>query len=224
MEAKKSKNDQLEGNKTLFFQLGLIITLVAVLMAFEYKSYSELSFTDLFRKMDNTIEETIPITVHEKKPLPVIPIPTPSINVVKDLVDTPDVPTIDVTANQQTASPTIPVIPLDEPEVIDDTPFVVVEDMPVFPGGLSALYRFIGENIKYPQVAKEVGIQGTVFVRFIIERDGSVSNAELLRSIGGGCDEEALRVVNSLPKWTPGMQMGKPVRVSYNLPVKFTLR
>ena len=139
MEAKKSKNDQLEGNKTLFFQLGMIVTLVAVLMAFEYKSYSELSFNDLFRQMDNTIEESIPITVHKTKPLPVIPVPTSSINVVEDIVDTPDMPTIDVNDDQQTENPPIPDIVFDEPVIVDDTPFVIVENMPEFPGGLNAL-------------------------------------------------------------------------------------
>ena len=83
---------------------------------------------------------------------------------------------------------------------------------------------FLGKNIKYPALAKESGIQGRVFINFVVEIDGSITDVKVLRGIGGGCDEEAVRVVESMPKWKPGKQRGKPVRVSYNLPVKFTLQ
>jgi TonB family protein len=114
-------------------------------------------------------------------------------------------------------------------EVIEETEseeiqiFMVVEQMPEFPGGEEKLYKFLAENIHYPQMAKESGIQGRVFVTFVVERDGSVVDIRVLRGIGGGCDEEAIRVVKAMPKWIPGKQRGKPVRVQYNLPVKFTL-
>ena len=102
--------------------------------------------------------------------------------------------------------------------------FMVVESMPEYPGGESSLYKYLAENIKYPQMAKESGIQGRVFVTFVVERDGRVTDVRVLRGIGGGCDEEAIRVVQNMPKWTPGKQRGKSVRVQYNLPVKFTLQ
>ena len=86
------------------------------------------------------------------------------------------------------------------------------------------MYKYLAENIKYPQMAKESGIQGRVFVTFVVERDGRVTDVRVLRGIGGGCDEEAIRVVAAMPKWAPGKQRGKPVRVQYNLPVKFTLQ
>ena len=101
--------------------------------------------------------------------------------------------------------------------------FTVVETMPEFPGGDSALYRYLGEKIHYPDSARANGIQGRVFVTFVIEKDGSVSDVRILRGIGGGCDEEALRVIQNMPKWIPGKQRGKPVRVQYNLPIKFSL-
>jgi TonB family protein len=101
--------------------------------------------------------------------------------------------------------------------------FMVVETMPQFPGGEIALYRFLAENIRYPDEAKRKGIQGRVFVTFIVEVDGSVKEARVLLGIGGGCDEEAVRVVRSMPKWKPGEIKGKPVRVQYNLPIKFTI-
>ncbi len=101
--------------------------------------------------------------------------------------------------------------------------FAVAESMPSFPGGMGALMQYLAENIGYPSLAKKSGIQGRVFVNFVVEPDGSITNVKVLRGIGGGCDEEAVRVVEKMPKWSPGKQKGKPVRVSYNLPVKFTL-
>ena len=105
----------------------------------------------------------------------------------------------------------------------NDTVYQVVEQMPQFPGGEKALMEYIGKNIVYPVEAKEKEIQGRVFINFVIEKDGSVSNVKVLRGIGGGCDEEAVRAVSSLPKWKPGIQKGKPVRVSYQIPILFKL-
>jgi protein TonB len=96
--------------------------------------------------------------------------------------------------------------------------------MPEFPGGMGELMKYLAENIKYPPLAKESGIQGRVFINFVVEPNGSISNVKVLRGIGGGCDEEAVRVVSKMPNWKPGKQRGKAVRVSYNLPVKFTLQ
>ena len=105
-----------------------------------------------------------------------------------------------------------------------DSVYKVVEFMPEFPGGIQALLQYLGSNIKYPEQAKKDSVQGRVFISFVVEKDGQVSNAKLLRGIGGGCDEESLRVVNSMPKWTPGKDENEnPVRVAYNLPVLFKL-
>lgn len=106
---------------------------------------------------------------------------------------------------------------------VDDAVFVVVEKSPEFPGGDDSLYAFIGRNIKYPEAAKKNKIEGRVFVTFVIEKDGQVSSAKILRDIGGGCGEEALRVVKNMPKWKPGTQRGNPVRVQFNLPIMFQL-
>jgi protein TonB len=101
--------------------------------------------------------------------------------------------------------------------------FMVVESMPEFPGGEKALQEYLKDNLQYPESAKEAGIQGRVFVTFVVESDGTIRDVKVLRGIGGGCDEEAVRVVKEMPEWKPGMQRGKPVRVQYNLPIKFTL-
>lgn len=120
-----------------------------------------------------------------------------------------------------------------EPEIImvveipEDTNknviFTVVEEMPSFPGGSGAMYTYLGKNIKYPKEAQEKGISGTVYVTFVVEKDGSINFVELLRGTNKLLDDEAIRVVKAMPKWEPGKQKGKPVRVKYNLPVKFLL-
>lgn len=106
---------------------------------------------------------------------------------------------------------------------VDDEVFVVVEEQAEFPGGMEAMYAYIGKNLKYPELAKEKGIEGRVFVQFVIEKDGSISNVKILRGIGGGCDEAAMEMVKNMPKWKPGKQGGKPVRFQFVLPIKFEL-
>ncbi len=108
-------------------------------------------------------------------------------------------------------------------EVVETPIFTVVEEMPSFPGGDESRIKFLQENIKYPQMAKESGIQGTVYVTFVINEKGKVADVKVLRGIGGGCDEEAIRVVNLMPPWNAGKQSGKAVRVQFNMPIKFTL-
>jgi periplasmic protein TonB len=111
-----------------------------------------------------------------------------------------------------------------EPIVDDETPvFTVVEQMPEFRGGDEARIKFLTNNIQYPREAKESGIQGTVYVTFVIAENGRVTDAKVLRGIGGGCDQEALRVVRLMPPWKPGKQAGKAVRVQFNMPIRFTL-
>jgi TonB family protein len=104
-----------------------------------------------------------------------------------------------------------------------DPVFTVVEQLPEYPGGEEARIKFIGDNINYPKEAVKNGITGTVYVTFIIEKDGSISNVKVLRGIGGGCDEEAVRVISIMPNWKPGLQGGQPVRVQFNMPIKFDL-
>jgi TonB family protein len=111
----------------------------------------------------------------------------------------------------------------DMPADTTDT-YLMVEAEPEFPGGMEALMKYLSENIKYPEQAKKDKIQGKVYISFVVEKDGSVAGAKVLRGIGGGCDEEALRVVNAMPKWTPGKQRNTPVRVQFNLPVAFKLQ
>ncbi len=106
----------------------------------------------------------------------------------------------------------------------EETPFTVVEQSPDFPGGDAERIKFLKDNIKYPQMARESGIDGTVYVSFVVSRTGKISNIKVMRGIGGGCDEEAIRVIKSMPEWKPGKQNGQPVPVQFNMPIKFTLQ
>ncbi|HHL57920.1 MAG: energy transducer TonB [Bacteroidetes bacterium] len=225
MEAKKTPKADLENKKTLFFEIGLILALVVVLAAFEYKSYDKITIDLAQRVADDVTEEIIPITEQKiKPPPPPPPKQVTQIKIVEDDVEVEDDLDIDVEADDETVvEEYIPPVE-DEEEVSEAEIFTVVESMPSFPGGMGALMKYLAENIKYPPLAKESGIQGRVFINFVVEPDGSISNVKVLRGIGGGCDEEAVRVVERMPKWSPGKQRGKPVRVSYNLPVKFTLQ
>lgn len=112
------------------------------------------------------------------------------------------------------------------PEMLDSEEeiFFIVEDMPEFPGGEMALRTFIANNIEYPAIAQENGIQGRVYVTFVVTKDGSVANAKIARGVDPILDKEALRVVNSLPKWQPGKQRGQEVNVSYTVPINFALQ
>ncbi len=109
-------------------------------------------------------------------------------------------------------------------EEVDNTVYTIIQKMPSFPGGEAAMIKYISENTKYPPMAKEAGIKGTVFVTFVVDREGNITEPKVMKGIGGGCDEEALRVIKSMPKWSAGEQNGKKVLVRMNVPIKFVLR
>ncbi len=215
----------MESKKVIFTQLGLIIALALILLAFEWKSYDKSVEGFGERIVDDVMEEIIPITEQKVKPPP----PPPpkrvvQINIVNDDVEVEDDLMIDAEADETTEMDEYIPIEIDE-EILEEAPiFTVVESMPEFPNGMKEMYIYLGNNIKYPVMAKESGIQGKVYVTFVVETNGSITDVKVLRGIGGGCDEEAIRVVAAMPKWKPGKQRGKPVRVQYNLPVRFTLQ
>ncbi len=129
--------------------------------------------------------------------------------------------TLPVFAQEDVLAPKEEKVQMSEPA--QQEVFTGVEEMPQFPGGEKALFAYIKKELKYPELAKESGIQGTVYVTFAIQVDGTITSPKVIRGIGGGCDEEAVRLVNGMPQWTPGKQGGKPVRVQYNLPIRFKL-
>ncbi len=225
MELKKSKRADLESKKGVFMQIGLIVALGLILLAFSYKTFERTSTLNIQMQVDDTPEEIIPITKQEVKPPPPPPPKQVTvINIVEDDVEVEDDIEIDVEADQETiVDDFIPIVE-EEEAAVEMEIFTVVEAMPTFPGGDAARMKFLQDNIKYPQMARESGIQGTVYVTFVVERQGNVTDVRILRGIGGGCDEEAIRVIKLMPKWEAGMQRGKPVRVQFNMPIKFTLQ
>ena len=224
MEAKKSPQANLEKKKSIFLQAGIILTMLCVLVAFEWKQYERPNIklqelSDIFYDI-----EDIPI-MHREEPEPPEPPPSQEIDIVDDEKEIDDFVDIDVDATATTVvEPFIPVIPkVVEPEVPEGYIFVAADVMPEFPGGLSEMFRYIGESLNYPELAKQTDISGTVSLTFVVEPDGSITNVTLLRGIGGGCDEEAIRVIKSMPKWNPGLQRGEPVRVRFSIPVTYRL-
>jgi protein TonB len=226
MEEKKSPKANLENKKLMFMQIGMIISLLIAWLAFEHKSYDKREIDPSLLNREVTIdEEMVEITKQdEQKPQPMeVPKQTTQLEIVQDDVEVEDIEiNAEVEQNEVLEEYVAPEVV--EEEVVEQEIFKIVEEMPAFPGGEAKLMEYVAKNVKYPQIARETGVQGRVYVNFVVEPDGSVSNVSVLRGIGGGCDEEAIRVVKSMPKWKPGKQRGKAVRVSYMLPVNFKLQ
>ena len=216
MEPKKNPEISLEKKKGLFFQIGLVITLVLVLAVFEWKSYDKVDYNLGQLNLDDLEEEIIPITKQEVKPPPPPPPPPEVIEIVEDEVEIEEELEIEDTESDED-------IAIEIEEESDDDFFMVVENMPEFPGGDLGLMKYIQKNVKYPPIAKEYNITGKVYVSFIVDKSGSVTNVKVVRGVDKNLDAEALRVVKSLPKYKPGKQRGKPVRVMFTIPINFTL-
>jgi len=216
MEPKKNPDISLEKKKGLFFQIGLVITLVIVLGAFEWKSYDKVAYNLGQLNLDDIEEEIIPITKQEVKPPPPPPPPPEVIEIVEDDVEIEDEIEIEDTESDEDVE-----IEIEEED--DEEFFMVVENMPEFPGGDLGLMKYIQKNVKYPAIAKEYNITGKVYVSFIVDKKGSVTNVKIVRGVDKNLDAEAMRVVKSLPKYKPGKQRGKSVRVMFTIPINFTL-
>ena len=199
MEEKKSPKANLENKKLMFIQIGMIISLLVAWLAFEHKSYDKREIDPSLLNREVVIdEEMVEITKQEEqKPQPVeVPKQTTQLEIVNDDVETEDIEiNADVQQDEVIEEYVAPEVV--EEEVVEQEIFQIVEEMPSFPGGEGKLLEYVATHIKYPQIARETGIQGRVFVGFVVEPDGSISNVKLLRGIGGGCDEEAMRVIKS---------------------------
>lgn len=225
MEIKKTAKADLEKKRLLFKQLGFIFALLLVLSAFEYKTFEKRNAAIILKSGD-VIEEIMTPVTFQPKPLvpPQPPKQTAIIEIVKDATLVDETLIIDANVTATVEIPAVIAQQPDEERIVEPEIFRVAESMPEFPGGEAAMRSFLSTNIKYPPLARELGIQGKVYVNFVVETDGSITKLKLFRGIGGGCDEEALRVVRSMPKWTPGKQIGKAVRVEFTLPIHFKLR
>ncbi|MBQ3788451.1 MAG: energy transducer TonB [Bacteroidales bacterium] len=228
MELKKNPKADLEKRRGLYLEIGLVVILAATLVAFEVKSYDSEEETAFQREVIEEVEEQIIQTdIQEPPPPPPPEVPevTTLINVVDDEQEIKNELVVNAEVTEETKNVEITQVKVEEEEEVAEEPiFTVVESEPEFPGGMEALYKYLAQNIKYPQLARENGITGKVYVTFVVEKDGSIANPRILRDIGGGCGAEAIRVVKAMPKWSPGKQRGKAVRVQFNLPVNFNLK
>ncbi|WP_346855127.1 energy transducer TonB [uncultured Draconibacterium sp.] len=229
MELKKSKKADLESKRNTFLLIGLVVALGVTLLAFEWTTKPSKAESLGTIQTAQVEEEIIPITrEQEVKPPP--PPPPPKVievlNIVDDDVEIEDELEIeDTEADDETVIDVAPVIETAEEEEEEEAQvFFIVEDMPEFPGGDLALRKYIANAIKYPVIAQENGIQGKVYVTFVVGKTGQVTNASIARGVDPSLDKEALRVVNALPPWKPGKQRGKPVNVSYTVPINFVLQ
>ena len=231
MEIKKSPKANLENKKFLFMEIGLVVALLMVLGAFEW---STTEGTDLASLGDETAiaveEEQVPITQEEQLPPPEVP-KEPVMSDIIDIVDN-DIKVEDnfLLSTEDDASLGVEIkdyVVVQDEEVVEEeeVPFAIVEQKPTFQGGdANTFTKWVFSKIVYPEIAKENGVQGRVTLQFTIETDGSVKNVKVLRGVDSSLDKEAVRVVSSSPKWSPGMQRNKPVKVKYTFPVVFQLR
>ncbi len=224
MEVKKNPKIALYRKTGLFLSIGFIISLLIVIVAFEWKTYDQADLLDLGQVKDDFEEITeVPLTKQPPPPPPKIKQP--------EIIEVPDEEEIkedievdlDVEITEETEIEELVFKePIEEEEV--DELFTIVEQYPSYDGGDLAFIKYVQKNLKYPEKARRMGIEGRVFVQFIVEKDGSLSNVSVLRGIGGGCNEEAIRVMQHSPKWVAGKQRGRPVRVQVVVPIIFKLQ
>lgn len=229
MEIKKTPKADLENKKSTWLLVGYVIVLAFMFIAFEWtkrdiKIDTSQAITDLVFE-----EEIIPITEQPEQAAPPPPPAAPPIaetlTIVEDDADVEE--TTIATSEETNQAVEIKYVPVavEEEEPEERTIFEVVEQMPEFPnGGMAGLMQYLSKNIKYPTIAQENGTQGRVTVQFVVNRDGSIVDAKVLRGVDPYLDKEAIRVISSMPKWKPGMQRGKAVRVKYTVPVMFRLQ
>ena len=229
MEVKKSPKADLERGKTMGILMGMIVGLAVLFVGFGW-SDREISIVTSEGVADIIAEEEVEITRPEDTPPPPPPPPAPAVaevlTVVEDDVKLDDVDIVsseDDASSAQVEAYTPPAV-VEEEEESSQQIFTVVETMPEFPGGQGALLQYLAKSIKYPVIAQENGIQGRVVLSFVIEKDGRLTNIQVLQTPDRSLSEEAIRVLNKSPKWSPGKQRNQVVRVKYTLPVDFRVQ
>jgi periplasmic protein TonB len=222
MDIKKHPQRDVDKKTFLLRQIGFIIALISVIVAFEWTTYDRVEFELEAEIHIDDDEEIADVTKQQEIPPPP---PPPEIDVVEDDVeieeDQPDLYDTELTEDFDMTFPDEQVEEVDETEI-----FTVVQDEPQFPGGSEALNRYLRENIQYPRSARERGDEGRVIVTFVVEPNGHITNVEIREGMGQtqALNDEAIRVVKSMPTWQPGRQQDRPVRVRVNLPITFRLR
>lgn len=232
MEIKKDPKVNLESRKTTYVLTGLVGILAILFVGLEWANTSRRISSIAARNDVVEEEEEIVMTVQNNTPPPPPPPPMPDVieqlTVVEDDVEIEEIEMQSLEDDNNTVVEVVDLSadsgPSEEEESEGNQIFTVVEQQPEFPGGEAALMAYIKKNLKYPAFAAENGIQGRVTLSFTVEKDGSIANIEVMRSPAEELSKEAIRVVQSMPKWKPGKQRGKAVRVKYVLPVTFRLQ
>ena len=230
MEVKKSPKADLENKRSTWLLVGYVIVLAFMFIAFEWtKRDVKIDTSQAVADLVFEEEIEIPITEQPEQATPTPPPEAPAIVESLTIVDDDmEVESTEIASSEETGQAVeIAYVPptVEEEEVEEQEIFEVVEQMPEFPnGGMAGLMQYLSKNIKYPTIAQENGTQGRVTVQFVVNADGSIVDAKVIRGVDPYLDKEALRVINSMPKWKPGMQRGKAVRVKYTVPVMFRLQ
>jgi len=228
MEAKKNPKADLNQFRTVFFNIGLIISLSITYTAFEWKFYDDSSILDSSIIVNDEFEEVFEIPPTEQPPPPPPEIKNVNIVTIEDTEELEDELEIsfDIEMTEQLIVEQMPLVIEEDEEIEEEASeeiFLIVEEQPSPKGGMKAFYKHVNSTIRYPGQSRRMGIQGKVFVQFVIEKDGAISQVIVVRGISEDCDKEAIRVVSSAPPWNPGKQRGRPVRVKMFLPISFKL-
>lgn len=227
IDIKKERSERDHRNVKMFFFLGLTLSLLFVTTAINWKTYDKPEMVDL-GKLDADFEDVMEVPISQQPPPPPPSQKNPTI-----IVETSDEEIIeeieldlDVEMTEETQLQELNMDFTSEPvqEEKAEEIFTVVEQWPAPQGGMETFYRYIAENIRYPVQARRLNVEGMVFVRFVVEKDGSITDVTVVKGVGAGCDEEAVRVLKSAPPWTPGKQRGRPVRVLMTVPIRFVLQ
>ena len=226
MEPKKTQKASLSNKTALFFNIGLVIALLLANMAFTHKVYDDNSVKDLGDK-NSLFDEMIDVPITDQ-PLPQPPVvKVPKIN---EVVDEEIIDDIDIDLDSEISDESINemiIIATPEPakEIIEDEIFIFAQESATFEGGMNAFYKYVGKKLqgKYPAQARRMNIQGKVFVQFVVNKDGTIQDVTVVKGIGAGCDELAMKVIQESPKWKPGKQRGNVVRQRMMIPITFQL-
>lgn len=227
MEAKKSKKAAIENQRGSWLLMGLVVALAFMFVSFEWTQH-DVRVAALSPDDESIfVTELVPITFPEEKLEPPPPPETKIVDIIEivknDIEVTDDVSTVGEDMDATTNIVWIPPV-VEAEEVEEDVIHEHVEIMPDFPGGMAALMKYLGTNIKYPTISQEMGSAGKVIVQFVVDKDGTITNPAVVRGVDAYLDKEAIRVISSMPKWKPGVQNGKKVRVKYTVPVVFRLQ
>jgi len=223
MDIKRERAELYHNQTRLFMTIGLSLSLLFCIIGINWRSYDDQELVNL-GQLDADFDEVMEVPPSDQPPPPPPKVEQP---VIVEVDDQEIVQEIDLDFDVEILEETVvDDVVFEAPEMEDeqaDQIFQIVEDTPVPKGGMEAFYAYVGENLKYPPQAIRMGTTGNVFLKFVVEKDGRLTDIQVLKGIGGGCDEEAKRVLESAPAWNPGKQRGRPVRVYMVIPIRFVL-